>query len=387
MYSFAYLLLAFVFRLNGVAKPLTPEEQQAQAALQALVQQQQTAMIDHRLGTLQRLYTGEGDAQEGLSVAERRSEYLRAWARLRRIQWTGVSVTVRTPLIRITGPNTFDFYAIERENYHYHYQALPNTPLTFGIASRHYVSIGKRGGQWKFLSDDFYNQVNAGDVAGESVPEQNGGRPPQGPWGANRKAAVAYANQFCGDAPGCGNNQRYNRDYQDYNPRGGDCTNFISQVLFAGGIPMNRYWRYNHEEDEGSGAWITAPGLVSFLKSSGHAKLVASGSYALVTRRTAKFPEGAVEALRPGDVISYQKGDEPITHSAVVVGYDAKGVPLTDTHTADRYQVPFDFGWPSYTTFYLWHIQYPGEPKLEDKKSSPKASQTTAPHPHSAARF
>ena len=361
MNPFIHLLLAFVLRMNGGPKPLTPEEQQAQVALQHLVQKQQTAMIEHRLRALRRLYTLTGNAQEGLSTAINRSGYLQAWARLRRLHWAGVTVTVRTPLVRITGPDSVDFYAIERKRYRFHYDSNPLQSLWFGIASRHYISIGKQDGLWKITGDAFANQVHAGDVAGQSVPDQSGGRPPAGPWGANRMAAVAYANQFCGDATGCGNGQRYNPHYYDYNPRGGDCTNFISQVLFAGGIPMNRYWKYDHETDRGSGAWITAPGLVRFLRASGHATLVAYGSYAFVTRRTAKFPQGAIETLRPGDVINYQKGGNPITHSAVVVGYDIKGVPLIDTHTADRYQVPWDFGWPSHTTFYLWHVQYPGD--------------------------
>lgn len=369
MHPFIHWLAAIVLHLAVGSKQPTSEEQRAQAALETLVQKQQAAMIEHRLTALRRLYTSNGNAQAGLGTAIRRSGYLQAWARLRRLQWTGVSVTVRTPLIRVTGPDSVDFYAIERKRYRFHYDAHPGVSVAFGIASRHYISIGKAGGAWKITGDAFANQVDAGDLAGSSVPGQSGGRPPQGPWGANRLAAVAYANQFCGDAPGCGNGQRYNPRYFNYNGRGGDCTNFISQVLFAGGIPMNRYWRYDSESERGTGAWVTAPGLIGFLQRSGYATPVASGSYAFVTRPTARFPEGAVETLRPGDLISYQKG-WPITHSAVVVGYDIKGVPLVDTHTADRYQVPWDFGWPSGTVFYLWHVQYPGE------KPSPAAGHS-----------
>ncbi len=374
MYSIIHLLLGFAFRLNGGPRPLTLEAQQAHVALQALVQKQQSAMIEHRLSALRQLYALDGNAQEGLSTAITRSGYLQAWARLRRLEWTGVTVTVRTPLVRIAGPGSVDFYAIERKRYRFYYDSTPHTSLWFGIASRHYVSIGKQRGIWKFTGDVFANQVHAGDVAGQSTPGQSGGHPPQGPWGANRMAAVAYANRFCGNAPGCGNDQRYNPQYHDYNPRGGDCTNFISQVLFAGGIPMNGYWKYDHDLDRGTGAWVTAPGLIRFLRTSGHATLVAYGSYGSVTLRTAKFPEGAMETLRPGDVISYQKDGRPIAHSAVVVGYDIKGVPLVDTHTADRYQVPWDFGWPSQTVFYLWHVQYPVRQDLPPIAEVPASS-------------
>ncbi len=362
MYTFIHWPLAFFLRVNGGEKPPSPEERQAQAALESLVQKQQNAMIDHRLAALRRLYTRESTAQEGLETAISRSGYLYAWARLHRLKWAGVTVRVRTPLVRITGADNVDFYAIERKRYQFHYDSTPTSQVWFGIASRHYISIGKRDGIWRITGDAFANQVHAYDVAGQSVPDQTGGgRPPQGPWGLDRMAAVAYANQFCGNAPGCGNGQRYNPHYRDYNPQGGDCTNFISQVLFAGGISMNQYWKYDHDTRLGSGAWITAPGLIGFLRHSGNASLVAYGSYAGVTRRTAQFADGAMETLRPGDIINYQTGGSPISHSAVVVGYDVKGVPLVDTHTADRYRVPWDFGWPSHTIFYLWHVKYPDE--------------------------
>lgn len=37
-----------------------------------------------------------------------------------------------------------------------------------------------------------------------------------------------------------------NPRYKDYSDDGGDCTNFVSQVLFAGGIPETFAWSYNY---------------------------------------------------------------------------------------------------------------------------------------------
>ena len=42
----------------------------------------------------------------------------------------------------------------------------------------------------------------------------------------NPDAAVQYARQYC---------QHYNRAYGDYSKSGGDCANFVSQCLIAGG--------------------------------------------------------------------------------------------------------------------------------------------------------
>jgi hypothetical protein len=121
---------------------------------------------------------------------------------------------------------------------------------------------------------------------------------------------------------------------------------------------MTPLWRYDHTTDEGSDAWANAKHLASFLENSGRATLFASGSYQDVTRPTREWPYGAIETLIPGDLISYQEHGR-IVHTAVVVGYDPKGVVLTNAHTNDRFHVPWDFGWSNHTTFYLWRVHYP----------------------------
>ena len=46
-----------------------------------------------------------------------------------------------------------------------------------------------------------------------------------------------------------------------------------------------------------------------------------------------------------------------VDHFSVVVGYDNQGYPLVNSHTADRYRVPFDLGWDKHTKYLLIHIQ------------------------------
>ena len=45
----------------------------------------------------------------------------------------------------------------------------------------------------------------------------------------NRGSAVKYANKHC---------KSYNPKYANYNPQGGDCANFVSQCLIAGGMNL-----------------------------------------------------------------------------------------------------------------------------------------------------
>ena len=46
----------------------------------------------------------------------------------------------------------------------------------------------------------------------------------------NVKKAVAYANKYC---------DKRNKNYHDYSKEGGDCANFVSQCLIAGGMQLS----------------------------------------------------------------------------------------------------------------------------------------------------
>ena len=48
-------------------------------------------------------------------------------------------------------------------------------------------------------------------------------------------AASRYSNKYC---------HTYNPDYEDFNRLGGDCTNFVSQILKAGGL-----WEMIHPDE------------------------------------------------------------------------------------------------------------------------------------------
>ncbi|MDR1805918.1 MAG: amidase domain-containing protein [Clostridium sp.] len=64
----------------------------------------------------------------------------------------------------------------------------------------------------------------------------------------DRKAAVRYAHEWV---------YRRNPRYYDFSELGGDCTSFVSQALYAGGIPMDVRpdgWYYNSPDDRAP-AW------------------------------------------------------------------------------------------------------------------------------------
>ena len=134
----------------------------------------------------------------------------------------------------------------------------------------------------------------------------------------NRDKAVAYAHKWAFGR---------NPVFYDFSKIGGDCTNFISQCLYAGGAPMNhkKYlgWYYNSPGSRAP-AWSSAHYLYRFLISN-------SGI----------GPRGmpiSLSEIQIADVIQLSFDGNRYTHSLLVV---AVGNPVNEdtvliaTHTDD----------------------------------------------------
>lgn len=76
-------------------------------------------------------------------------------------------------------------------------------------------------------------------------------------------AAVAYAQQYA---------YNYNSQYHNFNPDGGDCANFVSQCLYAGGLQMTDGWYYNGNASNynRSTSWTYCPAMYNYFKSAGY---------------------------------------------------------------------------------------------------------------------
>ena len=153
----------------------------------------------------------------------------------------------------------------------------------------------------------------------------------------NRAKAVEYADRYCGAVWDRDDGYKYNPKYTNYASLGGDCANFASQVLGdknAGGLKMGGPWLYKN--GKGSAAWVNAGSFTSHLLYSGKGRLVAKGKYDSVL--------GASKQLQPGDIVAYEKKGD-IVHVSIVTAKDSKGTLLVNSHTNDRYHVPWDLGW------------------------------------------
>lgn len=98
----------------------------------------------------------------------------------------------------------------------------------------------------------------------------------------------------------------YNPSYRNYNSVGGDCANFISQILLAGGLKTDKTW-YN-----GSTAWINCAKQRSYLINQG---------YSVVNNAKASD-------CKIGDIVYYYKGSS-IAHTAIVTKVSGGNVYVT----------------------------------------------------------
>lgn len=99
----------------------------------------------------------------------------------------------------------------------------------------------------------------------------------------NRRAAVAYANRWA---------YFRNPNFLDFSNLGGDCTNFASQCMLAGGAVMNytpTFGWYYIDADNRAPAWTGVEYLYNFLTQN-----EGVGPYASDTD---------IEFMRPGDLV------------------------------------------------------------------------------------
>ncbi len=115
----------------------------------------------------------------------------------------------------------------------------------------------------------------------------------------NRRLAVNYANRWA---------YFRNPEFYDFSDLGGDCTNFVSQCLLAGGAVMNYTptygWYYRDSEDR-TASWT---GVQYF--------------YDFITQNEGVGPYGsetAVSMMRPGDIIQLITGEEENYHHTIIV--------------------------------------------------------------------
>ncbi|WP_071459001.1 amidase domain-containing protein [Bacillus massilinigeriensis] len=130
----------------------------------------------------------------------------------------------------------------------------------------------------------------------------------------NRLKAVQYAERW------------WNENNPAFFSFGDDCTNYISQCLYAGGAPMHGYpkrgdgwWMKNNDW---SYSWTVANALRIYLSRP---------KFGLKTKEME-----SAEQLLLGDIICYDfNGDGRYDHTTIVTAKDGDGMPLVNAHTTN----------------------------------------------------
>ncbi|MGE5558676.1 MAG: amidase domain-containing protein [Bacillota bacterium] len=250
---------------------------------------------------------------------------IKSVTRLRRIQW-------RKEGIRLT--------LLASTEYHYFYLNERTAVNLMRLGTYHSVDLLQRDGRWvicrEWFTDPFADSlamekslsaVNTAFILAQKPRHFPGLNP-------RRLKAALYADKYCGAAAGNEVGFIYNPKYKNYNYSGGDCANFVSQVLHeGGGFSKTRAWNYGKGA---SRAWANAHAFHRYMQYSGRASRIAYGAYNQVLAASYK--------LLPGDYVAYEKKGE-VRHVSVVTGADSKGFAVTNSHNADRFRVPWDLGY------------------------------------------
>ncbi|WP_298844633.1 amidase domain-containing protein [uncultured Clostridium sp.] len=265
--------------------------------------------------------------------------------------------------------------------YNYKNDKTPTTNI-FGVGLTHSMELIKKGDKWIIYSDYYLDcfedalKSYSGEIKDVKLKAdkdpiyilENCPKTPSEPKVVtkghyDKLNAVKYADKYCGIPWASGNSTKYNKIYKNYTGIGGNCTNYVSQSIGdknGGSLRFDDTWNCTYQRyggAEGSSAWVNADAFKKYLTYCGKGKIVGKGTFKELVSPIPGYPCGAIQKLDIGDLICYAIGND-IDHFAIVTGFDSHGYPLVNTHTIDRYRVPWDLGWGDKNiNFYLIHVK------------------------------
>jgi len=145
----------------------------------------------------------------------------------------------------------------------------------------------------------------------------------------NADAAVAYADKYVYHGATGGKNYEnyYNEGHANFNSIGGDCANYTSQCISAGGMPQvkcNQYgstgWFYVNSTDR-SGTWTKATMLATWMGNNRGVRVTPSNT-----------------TIYKGSPVFYwnsKSGNDG--HATICVGLNSAGTPIINSHNDDLY--------------------------------------------------
>jgi hypothetical protein len=299
------------------------------------------AALNKDLDSIKKLYaTDTRYGQWAYEYEEKKVQYINNWAEKQGIKFIDIVPKVVIKKSKL-GEKKCSFSILCNTEYKYIYPDQPEQINSSRIGTYHSFQLTKRDNDWiitkEWYTDPFADSLSLESIKVDKIKEYIKLQPPRdfSAISDRRKGAKEYAEKYCGAATIEEYGYKYNKNYRDFNPQGGDCANFASQILHEGG-KFKETCSWNYDKGSATGPWVNAGKFTYYMINSGRASVIATGSYDKVYKASYK--------LLPGDFVAYEKKGD-ITHVSVVTGADSKGYSLVTCHNSDRNNVPWDLGW------------------------------------------
>ncbi|CEI73501.1 MULTISPECIES: amidase domain-containing protein [Romboutsia] len=338
-----------------VSKIEDGENNKYKLLLEELFDHRNKAILDKNEEGLKELY--EVDKKFGLWAWEhevKKMKYLENWSSKQGVKFNDIKAKVKIKKVKEKEEGLYGIICTVSTEYKYSYDKEPDIINMCRIGTYHYINVKIIDDQYiitkEWYTDPFADSLNLDNIKSEDIKNYiSMQKPTILDLKQEQIKAIEYAHKYCGAAADEENGLKFNSNYRDYNPEGGDCANFASQIMFESGrFKKNDTW--NYADGAGTKAWVNAQAFKNYIVYSGRGSLIAKGSYEDIYKEAYN--------LRPGDFVAYEKGGR-ITHVSTVTGLDSKGYPLVTCHNTDRLLVPWDLGWSDKAIrFHLIKVHY-----------------------------
>ena len=330
-------------------------KQQYQLLLQNLFDYRNKAILEQNEEILKELY--DTDKKTGLWAYEHEVEkmkYLKNWSSKQGVTFNDIKTKVKIRKVKEKETDLYGIICNVATDYNYSYENEKDVKNIFRIGTEHYLNVKIKDNQYiitkEWYTDPFADSLNLENIKSDDIRSYIlAQQKPDIQLTQEQQKAIDYAHRYCGVSTEEDYEFKFNREYKNFNPDGGDCANFASQIMYESGrFKKNSIWNYNNRD--GTKAWVNAQGFKNYILNSGRGSLICKGSYEETYKESYN--------LRPGDFVAYEKGGR-ITHVSTVTGMDSKGYPLVTCHNTDRLLVPWDLGWSNKTIrFHLIRVHY-----------------------------
>ena len=330
-------------------------KQQYQLLLQNLFDYRNKAILEQNEEILKELY--DTDKKTGLWAYEHEVEkmkYLKNWSSKQGVTFNDIKTKVKIRKVKEKETDLYGIICNVATDYNYSYENEKDVKNIFRIGNEHYLNVKIKDNQYiitkEWYTDPFADSLNLENIKSDDIRSYIlAQQKPDIQLTQEQQKAIDYAHRYCGVSTEEEYEFKFNREYKNFNPDGGDCANFASQIMYESGrFKKNSIWNYNNRD--GTKAWVNAQGFKNYILNSGRGSLICKGSYEETYKESYN--------LRQGDFVAYEKGGR-ITHVSTVTGMDSKGYPLVTCHNTDRLLVPWDLGWSNKTIrFHLIRVHY-----------------------------